>query len=56
MRIVSSAALCGIAVATYGAKSPSPGAGAESFAVSFPAARSAAARDGRIILLLSRGP
>src|ERR1700689_4457641 len=54
MRIVTSAILCGIAVATYGAQSPDPGAGAASFAVSFPAARSAAPLDGRVILLLSR--
>jgi hypothetical protein len=54
MRIASSAILCGIAVATYGAQSANPGAGAASFAVSFPAARSAAPIDGRVILLLSR--
>src|SRR5271170_2975102 len=54
MRIVSSAILCGIAVVAYGAPSPNPGAGVASFAVSFPAARSAAPLDGRVILLLSR--
>jgi hypothetical protein len=54
MRIVSSAILCGIAIATYGAQGPKAGSGVASFAVSFPAARSAAPLDGRVILLLSR--
>ncbi|HXC11026.1 MAG TPA: hypothetical protein VNV61_18970 [Steroidobacteraceae bacterium] len=54
MRFVLSAILCGISISSYGAQSPNPGAGVTSFAVSFPAARSAAPLDGRVILLLSR--
>jgi hypothetical protein len=53
MRIVSSTVLCGIAVAICGTQSRA-GAGATSFEVGFPAARSAAPLDGRVILLLSR--
>ncbi len=61
MRIVLSVAACVIAGSIQGAEKSSAAGhvhpatgGGTSFAVSFPAARSAAALDGRVILLLSR--